>query len=57
MKLVLYSNKSLDTLEDWTLKMFHQIENKDVKIPDLSNPPAYDSWNLGNFYKVIPVKD
>jgi insulysin len=33
------------------------VKDQDVKLPDHSSPPAYDERNLGNFYKVIPVKD
>lgn len=57
MKLVLYSNKSLDDLENLTLNLFKDVSNKDVKLPDLSTPKPFDNRNLGKFIKLVPVKD
>lgn len=57
MRLVLYSNRSLDELETITQSMFKDVENKDVVIPDLSHPKPYDHWNQGNLIKVVPVKE
>lgn len=33
------------------------MENKDVVVPDLGNPPAFDDRNLGRMIRFLPVKD
>ena len=48
MNLVLYGNHELDQLENWAVSLFSGVENKNVTVPDLSEPVmAYNSENLG----------
>ena len=48
MNLVLYGNHPLDQLENWAESLFSNVENKNVTVPDLSEPVmAFNSENLG----------
>ena len=38
MNLVLYGNQSMEDLENWAVTHFSGIENKNVTVPDLSEP-------------------
>ena len=57
MKLCLYSNHTLDELEEIAKKLFSPIENKDVKVPSYEEPKPYQENNLGFLYKLKPVKE
>ena len=58
MNLVLYGNHSLDQLEGWAVSMFSGVENKNVTVPDLSEPVmAYNSENLGQVIRHQPILD
>lgn len=57
MTLVVYSDKNLDDIELLIRDKFSSVINKDVVIPSFSEPPAYSSDNLCNFYKVKSIMD
>lgn len=57
MTLVVYSDKNLDDIELLIRDKFSSVVNKDVVIPSFSEPPAYSSDNLCNFYKVKSIMD
>ena len=57
MKLVVVSNQDLDKLEKLATELFTPVVNKDVVVPELNNPPAYDESNLGTLYRFVPIKD
>ena len=58
MNLVLYGNHSLDQLENWAVSLFSGVENKNVTVPDLSEPVmAYNSENLGQVIRHQPILD
>lgn len=56
MKLVVYGMEPLETLEKWVSELFSGIKNKDVVLPVYKEQP-FDSENLGQFWKILPVKD
>ena len=57
MTLVLCSNHTLDQMEEYAVKYFSSIVNKNVTVPSYSEPKAFDDKNLGYLYKVEPVKN
>lgn len=57
MKLCVLGRAPIDKLEDMARGLFAQVENKNVGVPDLSKPPAYDERNLGQIFRFVPVKD
>ena len=57
MKLCVTGRHDLETLEKWARSLFEQVDDKNVTVPDLSNPPAYNASNLGEIIRFVPVKD
>jgi len=57
MALTVVSPKDLDYLEDYVTKVFSEIENKDVVLPDLGLPDPYPEERLGKLIKMVPIKD
>ena len=57
MKLCVLGNHDISTLENMTTSLFSHVSNKEVIVPSYAFPPAYDSRNLGQLYKIVPVKD
>jgi len=55
MNLVLFSNHSLESMEEFTWKYFSAIENKNVILPSYFEPKPFNEENLGYLYKVEPV--
>ncbi len=56
MRVVLYSDQSLDSLEASLKSHFLDIPDKALPVPDYSHAPkAYDKQNLGFLYKIVPV--
>ena len=52
MNLVLYGKHSLAQLEQWAVSLFSGVENKNVTVPDLSQPMLpFDASNLGQIAK------
>ena len=47
----------MEDLEKIVTGLFTEVSNKEVKVPDLSKPPAYTADNLGHLYRFVPVKD
>lgn len=47
MKLCVSGKHSIEQLEEWVVKMFSDVVNKDVVVPDLGQPKMpYDQGNL-----------
>jgi insulysin len=56
MKVVVYGNESLDTLQNWVESKFSLIENKNVSVPTFP-AEAYGEEQLGRILEVIPIRD
>jgi len=56
MKLVVYSNKALDELEQLVISKFSRIENKDVEIPAFEDPSSFTQKDLCKLFRVKTVK-
>ena len=58
MNLVVTGKHSIDQLEEWVKSKFSPVKNKDVVLPDYSQPRMpYDKDNLGRIVKWKPIKD
>ena len=58
MKLVVSGKHSLAQLEEWVVKMFSGVENKDVVAPDLSQPKMpFTQENLATIQRMQPIQD
>jgi len=57
MTLTVVAKAEIATLEQWVRDKFSAIVNKEVTIPDLSEPPAYPPENLKKLVKYVPVKE
>ena len=58
MNLVLIGKHSLAQLEEWAVNLFQGVENKNVQVPDLSQPiMPFDETNKGIQARFQPIKD
>lgn len=58
MKLTVSGKHSLEQLEEWAVKYFSEVENKNVVLPDLSQPSKpFSESNLGKIQRYKPVQD
>lgn len=58
MNLVLYGKHSIEKLEQWAVTLFSDVIDKNVVVPDLSQPVVpFDRTNLGKTIRFRPVKD
>ena len=58
MNLVIIGKHSLEQLEQWAVSLFSGVENKNVEVPDLTQPiMPFDSSNMGQCVRYKPVKD
>ena len=58
MNLVISGKHSLEQLEQWAVSLFSEVENKNVEVPDLTQPiMPFDSSNMGQKVRYKPVKD
>jgi secreted Zn-dependent insulinase-like peptidase len=58
MKLAVSSKHSIDQLEQWVRNKFSDIQNKNVELPDLSEPVApYTKENLSQLIKFVPIEN
>ena len=57
MKLCVVGKEPLDTLEQWVEELFSPIENKNVVLPDLSQPWPFPREQMGRIFKIVPVRD
>ncbi len=56
MKLTVSGKHSLEQLEEWAVKYFSEVENKNVVVPDLSKPAVpFTEANLGKIQRYKPV--
>ncbi|XP_061692661.1 insulin-degrading enzyme isoform X2 [Syngnathoides biaculeatus] len=56
MGLCVLGRESLDELTSMVVKLFGEVENKNVPIPEFPDHPFQDQY-LKQFYKVVPIKD
>jgi len=56
MKLVIYGKEDLSTLEKYAQEMFSAVPNFNTKHSQIIEP-AFTRNNLGNFWKIAPIKD
>uniref|UniRef100_A0A8C9VPF6 Insulin-degrading enzyme n=1 Tax=Scleropages formosus TaxID=113540 RepID=A0A8C9VPF6_SCLFO len=56
MGLCVLGRESLDELTDMVVKLFAEVENKNVPVPEFPEHP-FQEENLRQFYKVVPIKD
>ncbi|KAL4508543.1 hypothetical protein ABPG72_003847 [Tetrahymena utriculariae] len=56
MRLVIYSNKNIDQMENWAQSYFSDIPNHDLLPPSFKDLP-FTQENLANLWKVVPIKD
>ncbi|XP_058236910.1 insulin-degrading enzyme isoform X2 [Hemibagrus wyckioides] len=56
MGLCVLGRESLDELESMVVKLFGEVENKSVPIPEFPQHP-FQEEHLRQFYKVVPIKD
>ncbi|XP_030604512.1 insulin-degrading enzyme [Archocentrus centrarchus] len=56
MGLCVLGRESLDELTSMVVKLFGEVENKNVPVPEFPEHPLQEE-HLKQFYKVVPVKD
>ncbi|XP_077468560.1 insulin-degrading enzyme isoform X3 [Stigmatopora argus] len=56
MGLCVLGRESLDELTSMVVKLFGEVENKNVPVPEFPEHPFQDEY-LKQFYKVVPIKD
>uniref|UniRef100_A0A3Q3J3I8 Insulin-degrading enzyme n=1 Tax=Monopterus albus TaxID=43700 RepID=A0A3Q3J3I8_MONAL len=56
MGLCVLGRESLDELTSMVIKLFREVENKNVPVPEFPEHP-FQEEHLRQFYKVVPVKD
>ncbi|XP_075906176.1 insulin-degrading enzyme isoform X2 [Nelusetta ayraudi] len=56
MGLCVIGRESLDELTSMVVKLFGEVENKNVPIPEFPEHP-FQEEHLRQFYKVVPIKD
>lgn len=56
MCLSILSNESLDTLTNWTVEMFSNVENKSLPKPIYTCSPFQSDKYLNQLYKVKPIR-
>uniref|UniRef100_A0A4W4EGY2 Insulin-degrading enzyme n=1 Tax=Electrophorus electricus TaxID=8005 RepID=A0A4W4EGY2_ELEEL len=56
MGLCVLGRESLDELTSMVVKLFGEVENKSVPIPEFPEHP-FQEEHLRQFYKVVPIKD
>ena len=55
MALTVSSNLGVDKLEELVKEYFSEVENKNVIVPDLSEPKPFTAENLGYFTRYVPI--
>uniref|UniRef100_A0A3Q4HSF2 Insulin-degrading enzyme n=1 Tax=Neolamprologus brichardi TaxID=32507 RepID=A0A3Q4HSF2_NEOBR len=56
MGLCVLGRESLDELTAMVVKLFGEVENKNVPVPEFPEHP-FQEQHLKQFYKVVPIKD
>uniref|UniRef100_A0A3Q0QWJ7 Insulin-degrading enzyme n=1 Tax=Amphilophus citrinellus TaxID=61819 RepID=A0A3Q0QWJ7_AMPCI len=56
MGLCVLGRESLDELTSMVVKLFGEVENKNVPVPEFPEHP-FQEEHLKQFYKVVPIKD
>ena len=58
MSLCLVGNYSVDTLEQFAVKHFSEVANKEFVSKDFTaGPPMYDESAFGHLVKIVPIKE
>lgn len=57
MRLVLSSDKTIEELEKLATDLFSPVVNKNITVPDFSQPPAFNDSNTSTLTRFVPVKD
>jgi secreted Zn-dependent insulinase-like peptidase len=59
MKLSVYSNESLETIEKWVFELFSPITNLSISKRNMNlHPPAFEiDKNMKKFVEIVPIKD
>jgi len=57
MKLVVYSNKEIQTLQSLVEKLFSNVKNKNLPTKYTFNSIPFDKSNMGQMVKVMPIED
>jgi secreted Zn-dependent insulinase-like peptidase len=57
LNLVICGNHDIHTLEKWANTFFSPIANKNVVLPDLSQPHPYSGNYVNKLLKWIPIKE
>ena len=56
MKLVLYSDRNIETLEQIATTHFRNVKNNNVKQP-IYNEIPFDQSNMKQLWKVVPINN
>ncbi|XP_051946151.1 insulin-degrading enzyme-like isoform X2 [Xyrauchen texanus] len=56
MSLCVLGRETLDQLTSMVVKLFREVENKSVPLPEFPTHP-FQEEHLRHFYKVVPIKD
>lgn len=56
MKLVVYGKEDVENMTKFVERTFGGIPNQDLKPYELNEMP-FDEKDLGNLYKVVPIKN
>jgi len=57
MVLTVSSRLEVDKLEELVKLYFNEVVNKNVVVPDLSEPKPFTADNLGCFTRYVPIQD
>jgi len=57
MNLCIYGKESIEDLEKLAIETFEDVENKNVKLEDRSEPHPFPLETLGKLFKIVPSKD
>ncbi len=56
MRGCVYSKYEISVIESWVIKYFNEIPKRELERRVFNELP-FDTSNLGNFWKIVPVKD
>ena len=57
MKLIVYSDEKIETLESWVKEFFIHIKNKNLPSPNKDNAIPYGKEELTKMFYISPVKN
>ena len=56
MKLVIYGQEDVETLEKWAIDIFSSVKNNNITTKEFIEMP-YTEENLGDIWRIFPVED